>query len=311
MNNPAAQRRREFLRYLSSCAAVSSLGKLVAEPPPPRNRIGVSTYSFWQFRNAEFRDIPTCMDAAARMGFDGVEILHVQMTEENEAFLKKLRRHAYLNSLDLIGFSTHQDFLDPDPEVRKQQVRHTRHQIELASALGIPSMRINTGRWGTSANFDALMAMKGMEPPLPGYDDETGFTWVIDSMGELLEHAEKNGVILGLENHWGLGRTAEGVLRVVNAHRSPWLKVTMDTGNFLENTYEQLEKIAPETVLVQTKTYFGGGRWYTLDIDYARVAKILAAVGYHGYLSLEFEGNAPVLEGISESLQLLRKNFPG
>ncbi len=33
----------------------------------------------------------------------------------------------------------------------------------------------------------------------------------------------------------------------------------MDTGNFIERTYEQLEKIAPYTVLVHAKTYIGGG----------------------------------------------------
>mgnify|MGYP006197496073 CR=1 FL=1 len=40
--------------------------------------------------------------------------------------------------------------------------------------------------------------------------------------------------MLGLENHWGLGRTPEGVLRIVEAFDSPWLQVTLDTGNFLD-----------------------------------------------------------------------------
>ena len=35
------------------------------------------------------------------------------------------------------------------------------------------------------------------------------------------------------------------MLRVVNAVKSPWLKVTLDTGNFLENPYEQMAAIAP------------------------------------------------------------------
>jgi L-ribulose-5-phosphate 3-epimerase len=43
------------------------------------NPIGVSTYSFWQFRGKRL-GIPACIDKAAEMGFDGVEILHVQMS---------------------------------------------------------------------------------------------------------------------------------------------------------------------------------------------------------------------------------------
>ena len=114
---------------------------------------------------------------------------------------------------------------------------------------------------------------------------------------------------LGLENHWGLGRTPEGVMRIVNAIDSPWLQVTMDTGNFLEHPYEKLKLIAPKTVFVQAKTYYGGGVWYTLDLDYRKVARILADVNYRGYVSLEFEGKDPASSGVPQSLAMLREAF--
>jgi sugar phosphate isomerase/epimerase len=64
----------------------------------------------------------------------------------------------------------------------------------------------------------------------------------------------------------------------------------MDTGNFLSSPYAALELMAPRAIFVQAKTYYGGGEWYTLELDYKRIADILAKVGYHGYVSLEFEG---------------------
>ena len=39
------------------------------------NQIAVSTYSFWQFRHQNLRDIEKCIDLAAEWGFDGVELL--------------------------------------------------------------------------------------------------------------------------------------------------------------------------------------------------------------------------------------------
>jgi sugar phosphate isomerase/epimerase len=45
-----------------------------------------------------------------------------------------------------------------------------------------------------------------------------------------------------LENHWGLARTPEGLMRIVNAIDSSWLKVLLDTGNFLENPYDKIEQ---------------------------------------------------------------------
>ena len=35
-----------------------------------------------------------------------------------------------------------------------------------------------------------------------------------------------------------------GVLRIIDAIDSPWLKVTLDTGNFLEDPYERLSKLS-------------------------------------------------------------------
>jgi sugar phosphate isomerase/epimerase len=276
-----------------------------------RHSIGVSTYSFWQFRG-ERLGIEACIDKAATMGFDGVEILHVQMHDDSTAAINSIKRRAHSLGLALMGFSTHQGFVSPDADLRDSNVRKTLDQIELASRLGIATMRINTGRWGTIKSFDDFMTKKGIEPPLEGHSDEEAFGWVIGSIEKLLPRAEQCGVVLGLENHWGLGRTAAGVLRIVEAIKSPWLQMTLDTGNFLERSYEQMEQMASSKVpisLVQAKTYFGGGRWYALDLDYARIAEILRRHGYRGWISLEFEGNDDAQTGVPKSLALLRKYF--
>jgi sugar phosphate isomerase/epimerase len=154
-----------------------------------------------------------------------------------------------------------------------------------------------------------LMAKRGIEEPIKGYNEEDAYGWVIESYKKILPVAEKCGVVLGLENHWGLGVTPEGVKRVIDAIASPWLKVTLDTGNFLEDPYDRLTKLAPDTALLQAKTYFGGGVWYTLDLDYPRIAKILKGAGFTGYVSLEFEGKEDPLTAIPKSLDLLRKAF--
>ena len=114
------------------------------------------------------------------MGFDGVEILHRQMESEDNVTLQESNARVRERPR-AVGFSTHQGFLSPKEETRKKNVDHTIHCIELAYALGIPTMRVNTGTWGTSKNFDELMKNRGIEPPLKGYTDDDGFNWVIDS----------------------------------------------------------------------------------------------------------------------------------
>lgn len=314
--------RRSFLQNSAVALAATGMAFSCVNPNPEknlplvpkkirRNRIGVSTYSFWQFNGPkENSPIEDCIEKAVRMGFDGIELLLRQLhSEEDNSYLQKLKRQAFHAGLDLMGFSTHQAFVFPDKKTRDAEIAKTIHQIELAYKLGIPTMRLNTGRWNTIKSFDDLMTNKGIEPILEGYTENQGFEWVIDSIGQCLPVAEKCGVTLGLENHWGLGRTADGVLRIVNTINSPWLQITSDTGNFLENQYEQLEKMAQKTFLIQAKTYFGGGKWYTLDIDYRQVAEIFRKVDFRGYVSIEFEGKEDPMTAIPKSLEQIRNVF--
>ena len=300
---------------LTSGSADNTLGKPTGDPVPPTkkpvqpNRIAVATYSFWRFKEGLKLPIETCIDEAAEMGFDGVDILHIQMEKESNEYLQNLKRRALINGLDLCCLSTHQTFLSPDKAKRQKNIDHTVHCIDLAHKLGIPIMRINTGRWGTSKSFDELMKNRGIEPPLPGYSDEDGFEWLIDSIEKCLPAAEKSGVILGLENHWGLSRRPEGLLRTVKAIDSPWLRVLLDTGNFLEEPYDKLDQCASHAVFMQAKTYYGGGIWYTLDLDYPRIARIMRKHSYRGYVSLEYEGNEDYKTAVPKSLALLRSAF--
>ncbi|MGB7327140.1 MAG: sugar phosphate isomerase/epimerase family protein [Rubripirellula sp.] len=273
------------------------------------NPIAISTYSYWRYRDDSKLTIERCVDLAAEAGFDAVEVLHVQMEDKSNVAAQRIKQRAFRNGLSLCGLSTHQSFVSPDAKFRQENVDHTIECIELAYSMGIPTIRVNTGRWGTSGDFDTLMANKGIEPNLEGYTDDDGFAWVKEGIEKCLPVAEKCGVVLGLENHWGLGRTAAGVLRVLDEVNSPWLQATLDTGNFLENQYEQYEAMAPHTAYVQAKTYYGGGTWYTLDIDYDRVAKVLRDVDYRGYISLEFEGKESHETAIPKSLEMLRKAF--
>jgi L-ribulose-5-phosphate 3-epimerase len=85
--------------------------------------------------------------------------------------------------------------------------------------------------------------------------------------------------------------------------------VTADTGNFLEDPYDRLELLAPKTILLQAKTYYGGGLWYALELDYPRIAGIFKKHNYRGYVSLEFEGKDDPRTGVPKSLAMLRKAF--
>lgn len=309
--------RRTFLGTGLAALPLSSLSSSPARAqgstpsPAPRARpikLAVSSYSYWHFRG-ERTPIEHVIDDAARLGFDGVEILHRQMPEEGTAYVNRLKQRAFHAGVDLVMLSIHQDFVTPDAGERQKDIDHTKKCLELAARLGIPSIRLNSGRWNTIKSFDDLMKVKGEEPPISGYTDEHAFAWVIESIDACLPTAEREGVAMMIENHWGLTTKVENVIRIHKAVSSPWLGVNLDTGNYPDDPYPGITTLAPYATIVQAKTYYGGGEWYTLDLDYPRIAKILKDAGFTGWVSLEMEGKEDPKTAVPKSYAVLREAF--
>lgn len=312
--------RRQFLAGSAAAGMACALGApAFAEPKPAtagRIKIALSSYSYWHFAAAKV-PIDDVIDKAAALGVDGLDILHRQMDcaefgkldDTVHAYCQRLKRHAFRAGVALVCLSIEQDFVSPNPAERAKWVAHTEKCIEIAYALGVPCVRVSAGRWKTIPDFALLMKARGQEPQLKGFTEDDAFKWCIEAFNKCEVLAQERGVTLALENHWGLTNTPEGQLRILKAVNSPWLGALMDTGNFLENPYDKLALIAPKTVFVQAKTYDGGGEFYTLDLDYKRIAKILRDAGYTGYVALEMEGKEAAATAVPKGLALLRAAF--
>ena len=300
--------RRGLLAGAVALAAAETAAAQPPRPTPSTPRFAVSSYSYWHFKRERY-PIEKVIDEAARLGFDGVEVLHRQMTDESPEYLNSLKRTALLRGLSLVMFSIHQDFVSPWADERGQAIRQTQYGIELAAGLGIPAVRINSGRWRTIRLFDDLMKAKGDEPPIPGYTEQDALQWCIDSIRACIPAAEKAGIMLMLENHWGVTIKPDNLLRIMDGVNSPWLGVNLDIGNFPDDPYPGIEKLAPRAAIVHFKTYFGGGEYYTLNLDYKRIAGILRRAGFRGYVSLEFEGKDAPEAAVARSLDVMRNAF--
>lgn len=313
-SNSETSRREWFKKTALAGAAFLTAPHIMAnknsKPPVAKGRIpiAVSTYSYWHFQEQKY-PIERVIENAARLGFDGVEILHRQMENETIPYMNKLKRLAFDNGLSLPMLSIHQSFVQPKPEDRKKDVAHTIKCINLATQLGIPCIRMNTGSWRTKKR-DASYYKDGQEPPIEGFTDKDAIKWCVDSYGECLVEAEKAGVTLAIENHWGLSSNIDYLLEIYKPlASSPAMGMNVDTGNFVGDPYPQFERLAPYATIVQAKTYYGGGHFYDLELDYKRIASILRKANFKGYVSLEMEGKEDPEVAVPKSLELLRSVF--
>ena len=187
--------RRQAI-HMGAAAAIAPVRALAAgqgAPAPaarPRIRLAVSTYSYWHFKTEKF-PIERVIEHAAALGFDGVEILHRGMASEEPAYLNGLKKLAFRHGIALPMLSIHQDFVSPDAAERQKDIAHTKHCIDLAVRLGIPAIRLNSGRWNTIASFDDLMKVKGDEPPIAGHTEDEAIQWCVDAIQECLPAAER------------------------------------------------------------------------------------------------------------------------
>jgi len=300
--------RRQAIAAAGGAMAAASPLTAAPEMPKRRTRLAVSTYSYWHLKGPK-TPIEDVIREAAKIGFDGVEVLHRQMETDTPQFCHKLKKMAFEEGLELVMLSIHQDFVSPDAAERQKMIDHTKRCMDIAVELGTACIRLNSGRWKTIPVFDDLMKVKGDEPPLKGYKQEDAFKWCIDSINLCLEHSEKTGVMMALENHWGLTTNVDNLLEIWKRVNSPWLGINLDCGNFPGEPYPSFTKVAPHATIVQAKTYPGGGVWYSLDIDYHKIASILAKANYRGYISLEMEGNEPAATAVPKSYKILRDAF--
>jgi hypothetical protein len=114
--------RRTLLGSAPAAIAANSLSAQTSAAPKRRQRFAVSTYSYWHLRGERY-PIEKVIDHAAELGFEGVEILHRQMSGESAAYLNSLKRQAFNRGLDLVMLSIHQGFVFPDKGRAAQERR--------------------------------------------------------------------------------------------------------------------------------------------------------------------------------------------
>jgi sugar phosphate isomerase/epimerase len=300
--------RRRFL-------ATSSLAMLAApfagavEPfvrtGAPRLRLSLAAYSFRDYfiegpkakENVPADKALTMekfIDRCAEWQCEGAELTSYWFPKDvTEERLIAIRRHAYLRGVSISGTAVGNTFTNPPGADRDKQVADVKKWIDRAAVLGAPHIRVFAGAIPKDGTIEA--AKKAC----------------IEQLEECGDYAGKRGIFLGIENHGGIVAEPEALLDIIRAVKSPWVGINLDTGNFhTDDPYADLAKIAPFAVNVQIKTQIQRrGSKEMETADFARLADILRAANYQGWVALEFEEKANPWEAVPPALAKLREVF--
>ncbi len=258
-------------------------------------RIALAAYSLRDELTAGKLDLFGFLDWCARIGVSGAELTSYYFPEQFDlGYLRRLRRRAFENGVTVTGTAVRNNFCLAPGRERSAQVRHVNRWIDYAAEMYAPHIRIFAGE------------------RLAGISRERAIEWVADAIRQVLERAEKRGVVVGLENHGGITTRAKDHLAICDrVGEHPWFGVNLDTGNYPVNPYRQLELAAPRAVNVQFKVEIRRPGGDLVPADFERVREILVRSGYRGWVVLEYEGSgAPRIE-IPRHARRLQSLFEG
>ncbi|MEW5815360.1 MAG: sugar phosphate isomerase/epimerase family protein [Spirochaetota bacterium] len=264
-------------------------------------------YSFHRTWVSKGWSVKELAQAVKELGADGIDF-HTRYLGDAGITAKDIKEALRATRLHLCGLSISNDFNQIDPTDFLTQIKTVIKWIEFASVVKAPVSRIFGGSIDDRKNKDTI---------------ETGIARVINALGEVVRVAEKNGVVLALENHGGLPGTGEEQVRILQAINSPSLRATVDMGNYLECGQEGEEgtKIAaPYAAYVHIKDYKKvsdrSNPWgWTLkncavgegDVNHKKCIEILKESSYDGYIALEYEGTEVEETGVMKSFNYMKK----
>ncbi len=290
--------RRQFIQGTGAAAALWGIKGQEFSPPAGaeakrRLKLSCAAYSFRDHLSTPTRDgamsIGDFVDLCSQWGLDGCELTSYYFHRTDAEFLHGLRRRAFRQGLEVSGTAVGNNFCLPKGAEREAQLKSVRDWVDRAGAMGAPVIRIFAG-FGQR-----------------GQSRADAFELVVDGIRRSCDYAGSKGITLAIENHGILTERGDDILRILKAVDHEWLGVNLDTGNFHDFPYDNMEKVAPFAVNVQVKaelrTDDGKER---RPVDLKRVVKILRSADYRGYLALEYEGNGDPHQAVPALLQELR-----
>lgn len=252
-------------------------------------RIGMCSWSHHPEFAAGRMDLFDWMSmCASELRVHGIEITdrHLQSTDED--YLAAVKRIAVDLNLTISALTVSNDFgLETEAELTKE-LESMERALEVAHALGAPMLRVFAG-W-------------------PVVKKETQWKEMVRCMQIACLLAERETTVLAVENHnhGGFLQTAEDVQRLMNDTDSEWLRLNLDTGNYIDG-FESIEKTLIYTVHVHAKMNELDERGADRSIDYPTIIGALRERNYRGFVSLEYEGDESPLTAVPRGLAYLRQ----
>ena len=279
-------------------------------------KVGIDSYCYHRFFGEVYpQQVPPqrkmtledFLDRANELEVDGVSLESCFFPCFDSAYLLDVKKILDSYGMDRVYAWGHPDGLEGGANQRAYQDMVA--SIERARTIGASVMRVV----GSSLMFRN-------QPHKPQLER------LVRMFSDAVSLAKECGVRLAVENH--IDFTAEEMLWLITQVNSPFLGINFDTGNFvrlLDDPVKGMEKVAKYVYATHIKDLkpqkgVAADEWYFFSstpvgdgiVDNLRLARLLAAAEYQGFLAVEIDFLHPDYhddedQAVAKSVQQLKK----
>ncbi len=308
--------RRAFLKQTAAAAmagralsaAAPSSGPDIKFPTAIRDRLSIASWPFRAFIEApgnkwardpklpgmDLKDFGAMV--VSKFSVRNIEPLDQHFRSTDAAYLRELRAATEKAGARIINIPVDPkaSYYDPAQAQRDKAVANSRNWIDIAVALGCPSVRLH------------IAGGKGLKPSVEP---------AVECLKQVAAHAAARNVVANLENDDNFTEDAFFIMQVLEKVNNPYLRALPDFCNsmlthdqeFNDRAMRALFSRAYNIAHVKDSEVGDKGKLFTVDV--ARCFQIAKASGYRGYYSMEWEGAGEPYAGTRTLLDLTLKHL--
>lgn len=286
--------RRQFLRQCSSVVAgilvsprlsgLATSQPSIRFPSAPRERVAVSSYPFREFiAGSDHKSSHPTIElkefaahVVERFQIRRIEPWSGHMPSTNPHYLAEFRaavEKARAAVVNIAADGEHSPYA-LDTSERQAAIAFARQWVDVAVAIGSPSIRMNI-------------------PPANDAKPDVGR--LAESLRRVVEYASARNVVVHLENDNPVSEDPFFLVQVIQTVNSPWLHALPDFGNTLNAHEEDYAYRAIDAMFQQAyaichvKDGEVDEQGRATHVDLGRTFAILRRAGYQGYCSIEYD----------------------
>ena len=276
-------------------------------------RISISMYSLASTIRQDDWSVADFIEYAKSISLDGVELLDIywQDPSNKDEEIKEIVDKLHKANLEVSAYDITNNFVRPNEEDRKAEVEKVLEGIRVAKAINANTVRVFCGDIREGLIYEEC------------------FDWIIEGLQDSAKVAEKEKIVLAIENHGLLAGKSQQIQEIIKAVNSPYVKSTFDTGNFLlvhEDPANAFDRIKQDIAHVHFKDFrekevhetvrgFRSTEGKELigvipgdgKVDLTYIVEGLKKQDYQGWLSIEYEGFEDAKLANEEAVRRLRK----